>query len=60
MSQEMIKMTEAYRAFSIIPIILSLLAITASDASAEMKHYTDYFTPVYQGKCDKNPDLPGC
>ncbi len=53
-------MTEAYRAFSIIPIILSLLAITASDASAEMKHYTDYFTPVYQGKCDKNPDLPGC
>ena len=69
----MIKMTEAYRAFSVISIILTLLAITTSNASAaslhsnlsfktpaEMENYTDNFTPVYQGKCDRNPELPGC
>lgn len=66
-------MTKTYHALSAISITLSLLVITTSNASAfpshskpnskslaKIKNYANNLTPVYQGKCDRNPELPGC
>ncbi len=66
-------MTKTHHALLAISITLSLLAITNSNASAVLSHsnansktlakienYTNNPTPVYQGRCDRNPEAPGC
>ena len=66
-------MTKIHCIFNKMLFILSFLTVITTNVSAASlssdlnsqtlvkdKNFINKFMPVYQGKCDRNPKLPGC